>query len=94
MDQGIIRFGNDEAILYLRKNHLNCSTPNNILGKMIWEWLRERGGQKIEEDKPSVWGKEGDFLGETGLPATAAQFEFDRSLMPELFNYLDLLGQG
>jgi hypothetical protein len=61
---------------------------------MIWEWLRERGGQKMDEDKPSMWGNEGNFLGATGLPTTAAQFEFDRSLMTELFNYLDLLGQG
>ena len=32
-----IRMGNDEFILYIRKQNVNCKTSNPVLGKKIWE---------------------------------------------------------
>jgi hypothetical protein len=52
-----ITMGNDEFILYIRKNSNECSIKNDRLGRLIWEWLRDKGAIKIEEDKPCHWGE-------------------------------------
>jgi len=84
-----IIMGNDEFILYIRKKDQNCNISNDQLGKMIWSWLRDRGALKTEEDKPCLWVRFADNTDEFNLPKTAAQFEFDRALLPELYDYLD-----
>ena len=38
--QKTITMGNDEFILYIRKNY-NCSLTNDRLGRMIWKWMLE-----------------------------------------------------
>lgn len=83
--------GNDEFILYIRKTSNNCTIPNDQLGKMIWIWLRERSAEKTEEDKQCLWGSSAANTDELHLPKTAAQFEFSRELLPDLYNYLDEL---
>jgi len=85
-----ITMGNDEFILYILKTS-DCQIPNDQLGKMIWIWLRDNGGEKIEEDKPCLWSKVASDPNGMSLPKTAAQFKFDRSLLPELYNFLDQL---
>jgi hypothetical protein len=89
-----ITMGNDEFILYIRKNY-NCSITNPQLGKLIWIWIREQdaNAQQIMKDQPCKWGDEFDTSEGTGLPKTATQFAFDRALLPELYNYLSILGQ-
>src|SRR5271156_3049749 len=46
MKEGImnmnIRKGNDEFILYIRKNYRNCPTSNDVLGRAIWVWISKR----------------------------------------------------
>lgn len=84
-----ITMGNDEFILYIRKKTSNCSFSNDQLGKMIWIWLRDRGASKTEEDRNSEWGKDADNINKDGLPKTATQFEFDREMLPDVYNYLD-----
>lgn len=86
--------GNDEFILYIRKNY-NCNVSNPQLGKLIWIWIREHdeNALQIQKDRPCEWGDKFDTLDGMGLPKTATQFEFDRSLLPELYDYLDRLGQ-
>lgn len=84
-----IKMGNDEFILFIRKNSTSCNITNDRLGRLIWEWLRARGGIKIIEDQPCLWGENADNIDELGLPKTATQFSFDRSLLPDLFTYLD-----
>lgn len=88
-----IKMGNDEFILYIRKNS-KCSLTNDQLGKMIWIWISEKdvNASQVEEDKPCSWGKSVDNKNGLGLPKTATQFEFDRALLPKLYNYLDQLG--
>ena len=91
-----ISMGNDEFILYIRKNYPDCATSNDQLGKRIWEWIRERdataGKAGKEEAVPCSWGDTGAHIGATKLPKTATQFEFERKLLPELYDLLDALG--
>jgi transcriptional regulator with XRE-family HTH domain len=91
-----IQMGNDEFILYIRKNYPNCATNNDQLGKRIWEWIRERdataGKAGKEEAVPCIWGDTAANIGETKLPQKATQFHFERSLLPSLYDLLDSIG--
>jgi transcriptional regulator with XRE-family HTH domain len=91
-----INMGNDEFILYIRKNRPNCTTGNDRLGRLIWEWIEKRDGtaKQLNDGKsmPCSWNDTGAHIGETKLPKTATQFEFERNLLPELYYHLDALG--
>ena len=88
-----IEMGNDEFILYIRKIYENCLTPNDTLGHLIWNHIKELDPEAtiIERDKPCYWEHIGDSVSEVRLPKTAAQFRFDRTILPRLFDYLDQL---
>ena len=85
-----IQMGNDEFILYVRK-HTSSDKSTPDIGKKIWEWLlaRKCGAVQIAQDMPCVWGNAGDFIKSDYLPKTATQFQFDRSVLPELYTFLD-----
>jgi len=88
-----IRIGNDELILYIRKNH-DCHLSNDQLGRRIWVWLRDNAaGRKLVEDQLCRWGAVGSFIGDRDLPKTATQFEFRTSALPDLYRFLDQLGR-
>jgi hypothetical protein len=88
-----ISMGNDEFILYIRKWHPECKIITLQLGKKIGSWLEKKRARKIEEQpKHSYWDKS-DKVNKDMLPENATQFEFDRSLLPELYEYLDELGR-
>ena len=89
--KSVITMGNDEFILYIRKNSDACLLTNDQLGKKIWQWLRDKGATKVEEDKTCFWETRGNSVDADLLPKTAAQFKFDRILLPELYSYLDEL---
>ena len=87
-----IIMGNDEFILYMRKNGRGMKTTNDQLGKMIWNWIKENAnGVIIEErrDEDCRWGANANHVDEYDLPKTATQIEFDRVFLPELYSYLD-----
>jgi hypothetical protein len=88
-----IKMGNDEFILYIRKNY-QCNIENDMLGKDIWIWIHQNDPNAIqtEKNKPTMW--DSPFVGPTQLPQTATQFEFDRKLLVLLYNHLDALGAG
>jgi hypothetical protein len=90
-----IIMGNDEFILYIRKQHPGCTISNDALGRAIWRWLRDADIQarKVAEDVDCYWGKTGAFIADTRLPKTATQFSFDSSVLPRLYAFLDQLGQ-
>ena len=92
----IIKMGNDEFILYIRKNYQGCVTSNDDLGKRIWKWITEHDATAKQLDNgnssPCFWGDTAAHIGQTKLPKTATQFEFDRSLLPSLYDLLDALG--
>lgn len=87
-----IKKGNDEFILYIRKTS-KCETSTKLLGKQIWIWLKAEGAKKLFSGKPQpcYWGDSGIGIGEDKLPKDATQFQFDRALLPKLYNYLDEL---
>ena len=89
-----IQMGNEEFILYIRKNHPDCETVNKQLGKRVWQWLRDHdetaGKVGNGEAVPCLWGE--DVA--AGLPRSATQFHFDRSVLPALYDFLDQLGSA
>jgi transcriptional regulator with XRE-family HTH domain len=91
-----IQMGNDEFILYIRKNYPNCATTNVDLGKRIWAWIKDNDATATkvgkEEAVPCIWGDTAGNIGETKLPTWATQFSFERSLLPSLYDHLDALG--
>jgi len=91
-----IIMGNDEFILYSRKQYPDCTISNDALGRSIWRWLRaaEPQARKLTEDEPCYWGNSGTFIADTRLPKTATQFSFDSNVLPRLYAFLDRLGQG
>ncbi len=89
-----IEMGNDQFILYVRKNLPQCAITNDQLGKRIWVWIRDQDPAATQlNHAPALWGDTAENLGELGLPKTATQFQMDRSLLPALFDMLDSLGR-
>lgn len=88
--------GNDEFILYIRKQHPNCQISTKDLGRYIWEWIIEHdhNAKQVEEDLPCLWTTNNGAknIDDMKLPKTARQFEFDRNVLPELYYHLDELG--
>lgn len=93
MDSKII-MGNDEFILYIRKTTTKCSLTNDQLGKMIWLRILAEDDKaiQVEQDRQCLWGIFANNRNAKALPRTATQFEFTRSILPRLYNYLDELG--
>ena len=89
-----ITMGNDEFILYIRKKATKFSLSNDQLGKMIWIWILAEDNKaiQVEDDRPCLWGKSADNIDPKVLPMTATQFQFKRSILPKLYDYLDVLG--
>lgn len=52
---------------------------------------RDNGAVKVIEYQPCLWGPNATNMQDLGLPKTATQFEFERSLLPDLYVYLDSL---
>jgi hypothetical protein len=88
-----ITMGNDEFILYIRKWHPNCKISTPQLGKSIWIWLRDKGAIKLKEQPQHTYWVKAEKVEIEMLPEHATQFEFKRSLLPELYTYLDELGR-
>lgn len=93
-----ITMGNDEFILYIRKNY-NCSLTNDRIGKMAWKWILENSkGISKEKDiirgVPCLWqvSKMRKTYG-MRLPRAASQITFNRKLLPKLYSFLDEIGE-
>lgn len=87
-----IIMGNDEFILYVRKQNKKCALATDLLGKRIGEWITNNAnGKEIEKNKNCLWGKDAQNVSADGLPYTATQFTFDRNKLPELFDFLDTI---
>jgi hypothetical protein len=90
-----IKMGNDEFILYIRKNYTRCKITNPILGKRIWQWIKRESpvnARIIQKSKLCYWAKKDCFFSDFGLPETATQFSFSRDILPRLYCFLDELG--
>lgn len=90
-DSSKIRMGNDEFILFIRKNNPSCNhLENDRLGRMIWEWIytNDPYAREVEQDVKCLWGDNTPNTAPNGLPKTATQFEFDIDLLPRLYKFL------
>jgi hypothetical protein len=98
-----ITMGNDEFILYIRKNYPKCSKGNDDLGQRIWGWIRgndataykvDKDGNRDDNAEPvsCSWSETDARVVEAKLPYTATQFRFERSLLPSLYEHLEALG--
>lgn len=90
-----ITMGNDEFILYIRKNYPNCKIRNDALGQRIAAWIVDNAdGVKLNNNEtiPAMWGDQAKNISEIGLPKSATQLEFNRSAMPALYDFLDTVG--
>jgi len=84
--------GNDEFILFIRKNGFHTDQNNSALGRKIWEWLRDRGAKKQTPDvRICLWNDENANDEGYGIPKTATQFKFDSQLLPDLYSFLTTL---
>lgn len=92
----MIRIGNDELILYIRKNYKLCEKTNDRLGKMIWEWLKNEypESEKVAEDQPCAWGDTPNITSPITLPKTAAQFRISREILPALYEQLEIIAES
>lgn len=90
--------GNDEFILYIRKQYPNCESHTDELGRLIWIWIEghDSRASQIKKDLKCFWQTDVDAknIDEKRLPKTATQFEFDRKILPDLYDYLDTLGRN
>lgn len=85
-----IIMGNDEFILYCRKNGFGKDKTTDQLGRQIWEWIRDHANDvQLSKNVDCMWGENANNVSPKGLPYTATQFEFDRSKLPDLYDYLD-----
>jgi hypothetical protein len=83
-----ITMGNDEFILYIRKNSHTTKT-NDVLGREIWNWIKSNDPSAKEMNpQPCRWGNTGAFIADDNLPKTATQFEFDIRLLIDLYTFL------
>ncbi len=93
-----ITMGNDEFILYIRKNY-NCSLTNDRIGRLVWKWILSNSKDidkttAIERNVPCLW--QNSRVRKTfgfRLPRTASQMTFNRRLLPKLYSFLDKLGE-
>ena len=89
-----IRMGNDEFILYVRKQNKESKYDTKKLRELICKWLKEHAELKekdIKYDVECLWGEQADNVSPDKLPKTASQFVFDRDYLPALYDYLDTL---
>ena len=86
--------GNDEFILYIRRHNRGCKLYNDDLGRKIWDQIKnvlDPNAIIVAENRAAQWDVNGTEVARDKLPKTAAQFEFDRAILPELFTFLDQL---
>jgi len=89
--------GNDEFILYIRKQYPECQITNDRLGRRIWEQIQllDRNAHQVKESQRCYWNDDSQntFMDGLRLPETATQFSFDRNVLPKLYEFLDQLGK-
>lgn len=91
-----IKMGNDEFILYIRKRTTSCKYNNDELEDLIWKWISTK--DKNAKKKPvtpqkSLWSVS-ENVNEFMLPESSYQFEFKKSLLLDLYTYLDCLAKN
>lgn len=85
--------GNDCFIFYIRKNFPDCKYDNQVLGRLIWLWIKKyANGVKLGIPQKCDWKEYADKVGKFELPNKATQFEFDEDCLAFLYAELNRLG--
>lgn len=88
-----IKIGADELILWIRKNDIAKTIPNDEihgLGIVICRIIERLGGKKVEDNYPCYWPLPlGDpTIDKYKLPQTAAQYEIETNMLPSVYEQL------
>jgi hypothetical protein len=85
--------GNDEFILYVRKQNKGCKLYTQKLGKLIANEIKklDPNTKQLEPIEKCKWGSSGKHVTSDNLPKDAHQFQFNRNILPDLYNFLDSL---
>lgn len=88
----LITIGADELILWIRKNNIAATLPNDQihgLGVKINHLIISLGGTQLK-DKPSFWEiqSEATNVGQFQLPQTSAQYSITTDKLEELYDTL------
>ncbi|MBN2240327.1 MAG: hypothetical protein JW712_11190 [Dehalococcoidales bacterium] len=86
-----IVIGNDELILYVRKHNPTCKLHNDELEQKISGQIKslDPDARIVQEGKASYWDLHGVSVSRDKLPMTTNQFEFNRDILPKLYDFLD-----
>lgn len=80
-----IRMGNDEFILYVRKQNKESKYDTKKLGELICKWLKEHAELKekdIKYDVECLWGEQADT---TFLPINSLKQQVNSFLTETIF---------
>lgn len=88
-----IKIGADELILWIRKNDIAKTLPNDEihgLGVVICRIIEGLGGKKIADSHPCYWPlpPSDPAIDKYKLPQTAAQYEIDTNMLPKIYEQL------
>lgn len=88
-----IKIGADELILWLRKNDIAKSIPNdevNGLGFRICRIIEGLGGRKIDDNILAYWPipERDSKIDKYELPKTSAQYQIDVDNVSEIYKEL------
>ncbi len=88
-----ITMGDDEFILYIRKQHKNCEINTQEFGRQISVWMKKQGlyEPKDKKEELCLWVGSSNIDGKN-LPEYANQYTFDRSWLPKIYDQLDEIG--
>lgn len=91
-----MKIGADELILWLRKNGIAKSIPNDEvhgLGFRICRIIENLGGKKINDNVPVYWPipERDDKIDKYELPKTSVQYEVDENIISDIYKELSKL---
>jgi len=83
-----IKIGADELILWLRKNKIATTVPNDQLGAQIRKLIESLGGALKDEDIPVYWDERigSKNIDPYQLPKTAAQYEISTDILEDIYD--------
>ena len=85
-----IKIGNDELILWLRKNKKASDVENILLGRKIVELITKLGGKLDKENERSLWADDMSetSMGKLKIPITSQQYIVDTGILPAIYEKL------
>jgi len=85
-----IKIGADELILNMRKNNHLSKVPNNIIGRRLSKFIKDKriDGALLDQNVRAPWGIKDGSVSKFKLPKTAAQYDVPTDKLEELYKEL------